>query len=960
MPTGRSHSDSVRSLDLGGLRMSTRAQRNAKALSLLIVWSIALGGLFAAIVAVSPAARAGSCDQVGGVITGSWTVTTSQVCSGILYTVDGTININAGGSLTLISGGLSFAKDTSHKGSALNVNAGGELVLDNSIVTTQTDAIAPYLKLALTVSGANSRFSMRNGAVLKFPGWFNATSATINVTSSKITGFTDAELAPTGIYPGDNDNSPLIAWASTTGTMYGSRIERIYENTSANGGGNVTGIVEGNVTLTASSNLYAYDSFIGVDYSNVVGLHNELHVDGTSNAYLYNVTIDRTQDPNARSAWQPAYRPTAAGGSIFLLRWLHALVVDSTGFPVSGATIWSTLSPSATTAQYPDNGLSSTPTARTLWYLGRTSSGAAAWNRTGSYGLAVIPLYTDQITTTSLPNAQSFGNYYLAVTYPSSSTSGGVNFNPYPAINWDDNNKWVTLPLNIVVRTLPDLLLRQSDYPGTRTVIQNQPFTVYALIYNQGQTSATGVDIAAYLDGNRASQLARVNGLAVGASPSPPVNQSLNVAGVTALGTHTIELIVDPDNLINEGGPAQKSNNFANITLNVLPPPNGVVAILSPSPGQTVEPGTSVVVTGYVRDQNSNGIVGVGLTITLRSGTSVIATNTTTSQDVGFFIGTIAVPSNTADGPYSVVVTPSAGSISPDTHAITVKKTVPFLNTPVPILGVPFWLFLVILAAAVAVVIGVTLYWKVYGLGKMVECGECGAFIPEDATSCPKCGVEFERDMAKCSNCQAWIPVAVKQCPECGVAFATGEVEMADYQEKMRLQYDEVVRKFKDEAGRQLGRTLSDREFQEWWRKQPTFLTFEDWLREEEDMRKMGSKPCPVCGTLNSVTATVCHKCGSLMRETQRPPSGGGGGGVPAAPTGRRPAPAPSEGPSGAQGGFGASGAQTGAPGTEAIPRRVIRKPGAAQPIVQKKVIKKPEGEGQPGTSGENTSEDEL
>src|SRR5256884_7486155 len=118
---------------------------------------------------------------------------------------------------------------------------------------------------------------------------------------------------------------------------------------------------------------------------------------------------------------------------------------------------------------------------------------------------------------------------------------------------------------------------------------------------------------------------------------------------------------------------------------------------------------------------------------------------------------------------------------------------------------------------------------------------------------------------------------------------------MADYQEKMRLQYDEVVQKFKEEASRQLGRALSDREFQEWWRKQPTFVTFEDWLREEEEMRKMGSKPCPTCGTLNSVTATVCHNGGSLMRETTRPPSGGGGGRsapvVPARQPRRRPGP---------------------------------------------------------------------
>jgi ribosomal protein L40E len=289
---------------------------------------------------------------------------------------------------------------------------------------------------------------------------------------------------------------------------------------------------------------------------------------------------------------------------------------------------------------------------------------------------------------------------------------------------------------------------------------------------------------------------------------------------------------------------------------------------------------------------------------------------------------------------------------------------VPFLNRTVPILGLPYWLFFIILAAAAAAIIGVTLYTKVYGLGKMVECGECGAFIPEDATSCPKCGVEFEKDMAKCSNCQAWIPMDVKQCPECGVEFATGQVEMADYKEKMRLQYDEVVQKFKEEASRQLGRSLADREFQEWWRKQPTFVTFEDWLREEEEMRKMGSKPCPTCGTLNSVTATVCHKCGSLMRDTTRPPGGGAGGAAPVVQTRRPGGSPPPEGPSG---GLSGAAGSSGAPpsGTESIPRRVIRKPIAPQPVVQKKVIKKPSGEGQEGEgqseSGSDTgTEDEL
>src|SRR2546428_14112432 len=166
----------------GGSCLSSRAERNGKALSFLIVLALALGGVFATVVALTPVARAGTCDQVGGVITQTWTITTTQVCTDILYTVDATININSGGSLTLINGGLSFAKDTAHQTYALNVNAGGELVLDNSIVTTQTDSIAPFLKLAFTVSGATSRSNMMNAPILKMPVLFNQTSATRNNT----------------------------------------------------------------------------------------------------------------------------------------------------------------------------------------------------------------------------------------------------------------------------------------------------------------------------------------------------------------------------------------------------------------------------------------------------------------------------------------------------------------------------------------------------------------------------------------------------------------------------------------------------------------------------------------------------------------------------------------------------------------------------------------------------------
>ena len=943
MPTG-SVAPEARGPATGGQHLPAEpSNRGRTAVASLILVMLALGGALAFAGSVSLPVRAATCDQGGGIISGTWTITTAQVCTGILYTVDGSINVNAGGSLTLVNGGLDFLKDTAHRGWALNVTGGGSLTLVNSIVTTQTTAIRPFLKLALTV-GAGSSFAMTSGSTLKFPGWFNATGGTITLTDSSITGFTAANLSGVGVYTDDNDDSPVIAWSSTSATLFRSSISRIYENSSASGG-NASGILEGNVSLRTGSAFYAYDSYIGVDYSNVLGLHNELQVDGTSNAYLYNVTIDRTQDPVLESNWQPAYRPLAAGGNIYLLRWLHATIVDSTGFPVVGATIWSTLSPAATTAQYPDNGMTTTPSAATLAYLGKTASGASGYNTTDANGVAVIPLYTDVVTTTSLPNANSFGNYHLAVSYSTYSASGGVSFNPYPAINSNDNNVWTTIAVsNLQIRTGPDLAVRQSDYSPI-TVIVNQPFTINGTIYNLGQTAASGFAFAAYLDGNRSAQLGRLDNLALTAGQTR--NVTLSLTGIGTSGAHTVMLVVDPDNVVNEG--AAKANNFANVTVTVQPTPSGFITIVSPSPNQGVNTGSTLGVTGYVRDVNVNGIVGVSLTIQLRSSSgAVVATNTTTSGGAGFFIGTINVPSDAPSGTYTIVVSSSASVIQQDSTTILVAKALPFYLQPVPLLGIQWWLLLIIIAAIAGIVIGVTVYFRVYGLGKMVECGECGAFIPEDATVCPKCGVEFEKDMARCSNCQSWIPIDVKQCPECGVEFATGEIEMADYQEKMRLQYDDIVGKFRQEAQRQLGRSLSEREFQEWWRKQPTFLTFEDWLREEEEMRKAGAKACPVCGTLNSVSARVCHKCGTLMQEAPRPPmSGGGGGMAPTARTAAAPSPQASD-----------SAGQTKAPG---MLRRIVHKPGTTPPgpIVQKKIVKRPTSDtGE--TSGEQAPADDT
>src|SRR5437773_384332 len=117
-----------------------------------------------------------------------------------------------------------------------------------------------------------------NRAKLKFPEWFNATGASVNVTDSTITGFTTQEISSTGLDTELNDDSPIITWASTTATLFHSTIDRVYQDGRFSEGSRPGGSLF-NVSLTASSTLYAYDTYLSVDYSNVVGLHNELHVD---------------------------------------------------------------------------------------------------------------------------------------------------------------------------------------------------------------------------------------------------------------------------------------------------------------------------------------------------------------------------------------------------------------------------------------------------------------------------------------------------------------------------------------------------------------------------------------------------------------------------------------------------------------------------------------------------------
>jgi ribosomal protein L40E len=236
------------------------------------------------------------------------------------------------------------------------------------------------------------------------------------------------------------------------------------------------------------------------------------------------------------------------------------------------------------------------------------------------------------------------------------------------------------------------------------------------------------------------------------------------------------------------------------------------------------------------------------------------AVNGTTNAD-GIFAISLYVPDG-SDGAYTVHGSVSLGDKS---FSATKNITIKAQNSG----GIPWYIYLVILAVIASAIVLFSAWLYKYGLGKMVECGECGALIPDSSKHCPKCGVEFEVGTAKCSECSAWIPSNSASCPECGAKFIGDAVDEEEdaYLKKMREQYDAYVDTFREDAKKTMGKKYSEPKFQEWFKKQATFISFEAWLSQEEEKRKFSGSPCPTCGTLNPRGSTVCHKCGVVLEQ---------------------------------------------------------------------------------------------
>jgi hypothetical protein len=506
-------------------------------------------------------------------------------------------------------------------------------------------------------------------------------------------------------------------------------------------------------------------------------------------------------------------------------------------------------------------------------------------------------------------NVSSVNRVYVAVVNPT--VGQGGYFAPISEVNRSNNDESFNL---VILDSRPDPMITATGiavYINTNvelnTVGNNVSYAadirVVATIVNDGINGVEQVSVSLDINGTGAAlgenaiggnvKYVDLNGTGIAGS-STTVEWDYKVT-VRYAGPYKINITLDKEYLTLDDKNRSNNNAWRVVNVTYITP---VITVFAGAPPNNVTAGTTITITGEVKyPVTLSPMVGVTVTVQIQNGTGALIglQQTAVTSSGGIFSVQVTIPADTPAGLYKVVVT--VGQTSAEVKQINILSA-----------GTGDWLFIIIIIAIVAAALVFT--WMIYrkGIGKLVECGECGSLIPESAKKCPKCGVEFEEDMVKCSECGSWIAANSLECPNCHVRFGTPLEGDKSYEEKMMDQYElTVVSKYREIAKGELGKEYSEESFQSWWAANPGYIAFEDWLQREEERRKQANIiTCPVCGTPNPPNSETCNSCGSPL-----------------------------------EGGKGGAGGAGGGASTVVIEKRVIRQP-VDRKVVPKKVIKKP------------------
>ncbi len=667
----------------------------------------------------------------------------------------------------------------------------------------------------------------------------------------------------------------------------------------------LTPVLSYNVTASgAGTTITAADSSLDLNWNLTPGTpvasgmpptpwsSNKLLLSGGAAAFLASVTIPagRSSVFFATSAVLPD-----ASSSAYFYRWAAIPVTSNSGVAIPDAQATAFYSYDASqssnaTATALNNLASADPALATYVQLWDTVHGIPGYGQSGPNGDAYLLLASSVVAEPTLPDGTYLGGYHVALTLSGggqgSTQWGYVSVMPYP-IGMAPATPDVQAPF-VYTNYVPALA-----FTSTSLVVNGQPEANATVAIGQVITFSSTVTNV----GTGPVQSFTVNLSYVLPSPLVPhlvaPTQSFGPLAVGAQQTVSLSWVVN-ESVTGDHG--YFHNNFVLTTSwNGGVAPNGGVATdtvsvrIAPAliaVAFTPPTGALSMNVGYPANGsvifNGSGAAVVNITAVASDGTEYLLTSA--AETSGSFNLPLYVLSNMPSGTYSIVINATYNDRS---ATATIPNSFTVAGAPAP--ATPFWqqkllglevLYWILIAVAVlAGILAFLFLARRTARGKLVECGECGALIPENATQCPQCGAEFEQDLVRCSRCGATIPANSAVCPECAAQLLGSPDQEA--RDPERQGFADVVERFRLEAKKELGDNYSEGAFWDWWKRQPTYLSFSQYRLQQSQGTRAGMS-APQESTTTSTEAPTAPT-------TARPPRGGGGAAT-AAPMRARPA----------------------------------------------------------------------
>jgi RNA polymerase subunit RPABC4/transcription elongation factor Spt4 len=672
-----------------------------------------------------------------------------------------------------------------------------------------------------------------------------------------------------------------------------------------------------NMTVQSGSTLTVADSVLDLNWNDTYGTpvspgvpipteygSQKLVLSGNSLAYLANVSVPTgftTTFDNMSIAL-----PLDSGSVANFYRWGVVRVSSSTYGPIADAQV-STYSAyngsegANATVTFLNNFASADPDLAGYLATWATDRGFA-YGLSDATGTDPLLLASSVITLSSLPTGSVVGAYHINIRLsPSDPTTSIWHYSsvtPYPVdlspASWDTlwNASYAGYRAELGVSSYSVLV--NGGVVANSTVAIGQNLSIRVNVTNEGAGAlfAANASLGYQAGALPVVPLGAVQNIGPLASAASRILNFTWLVNETVIGLHgTITGTFILTTSWNDG--VAPIGGVTHTPISIVVQPAYIGLVYSPPTG-TIVPGTNYRGTGILSFSGTGNAL-VNVTLVGPGGSFVVGAG---SDPTGPFTQDItAVQALQPGATYSLNISAEYNHRTVYhvfSGVVTVAGTAPPAKSFLfqTLLGLPIWLWIVIAVAIVAALLAFLLVAGRQARGKLVECGECGELIPEDALTCPKCGAEFEPDLVRCSRCGSTIPAKSPVCPECAATLLGAPGSEATDPE--RQGYADFVERFRAEAKKELMENYGEGAFWDWWKRQPSYVSFSQWKLQQSAGSRAGMGAPTV--TVAEEEPVVAPAPAAAAAARRRPPSGGATG-APAAAAAPAAAPPPRAAP---------------------------------------------------------------